>query len=45
MSLTVLCFDCGGSYKVPQGTPNPTQHCPRCDKGVKHEDTRLVPQN
>jgi uncharacterized paraquat-inducible protein A len=28
--LTVLCFDCGGSFNVPYDTPNPTRACPKC---------------
>lgn len=28
--LTVLCFDCGGTFTVPNGTANPTKQCPKC---------------
>jgi len=27
--LNVLCFDCGGMYKVNYGVPNPTKQCPK----------------
>ena len=26
----VLCFDCGGMYKVSYDTPKPTEQCPKC---------------
>ena len=28
--LNVLCFDCGGMYKVSYNTPKPTEQCPKC---------------
>lgn len=28
--LDVLCFDCGGMFKVPYGTKEPTKKCPKC---------------
>lgn len=28
--LIVLCFNCGGTFTVPQGTANPTRQCPKC---------------
>ena len=30
MSPEVLCFNCGGTFTVAYGTPNPTQQCPKC---------------
>jgi len=28
--LNVLCFDCGGMFKVPYGTKDLTKQCPKC---------------
>jgi Rps23 Pro-64 3,4-dihydroxylase Tpa1-like proline 4-hydroxylase len=28
----VLCFDCGGTFDVAYGTPNPTKACPKCNQ-------------
>ncbi len=33
-SLDVLCFDCGGMFKVSYGVSNPTKQCPKC-QGIK----------
>lgn len=29
-NLQVLCFDCGGTFYVPQYTATPTTQCPKC---------------
>jgi uncharacterized paraquat-inducible protein A len=35
LGLTVLCFDCGGTFNVSYGTKNPTKQCPKCADTIK----------
>jgi hypothetical protein len=39
--LDVLCFDCGGMYKVEYGTNNITKQCPKCKAKTQQSNTYL----
>jgi len=37
MVTKVLCFDCGSTYIVPEGTVNATKLCPACKDKLEDE--------
>jgi len=40
--IKVLCFRCGVSFEVAEGTKNVTKHCPTCKDKLENEMIQLM---